>query len=52
MGRDFITTRLDNDVVYAVDGMRDRVRCGRGQDTVYVDELDHAARSCENVVLS
>lgn len=47
--RDRVTGGRGNDVIDVRGGGRDRVRCGPGDDTVYVDRRDRVARDCENV---
>jgi Tol biopolymer transport system component len=49
-GRDRIFGGLGNDVILAVDGQRDRIRCGVGVDRVVADRVDRVDRaSCERV---
>ena len=38
-----------NDKILAADGLADRVNCGTGTDTAYVDGLDRVNEDCENV---
>jgi hypothetical protein len=45
-GNDRVSTGRGNDLVYAKDGRRDRVNCGRGLDKAALDAFDRA-RSCE-----
>jgi arylsulfatase A-like enzyme len=47
-GRDWIYARRGNDVVFARDGLRDHIDCGRGRDRVEADAVDVVA-SCEVV---
>jgi hypothetical protein len=39
-----------NDLIRVNSGGRDRVSCGRGQDTVYADRRDRVAHDCERVI--
>jgi Ca2+-binding RTX toxin-like protein len=48
-GRDRIFGGPGKDVVLAVDGQRDRIRCGRGFDRVVADRIDRVGRDCERV---
>ncbi len=49
-GRDRIFGGLGNDLILAVDGQRDRIRCGVGFDRVVADRIDRVDRaSCERV---
>jgi Tol biopolymer transport system component len=45
---DIINGYGGNDTIYARDGLRDRVDCGPGTDTAYVDAIDFVAH-CERV---
>ena len=38
-----------NDTVKVKDGVRDRVTCGGGRDTVVADKKDKVAKDCEVV---
>jgi hypothetical protein len=38
----------DNDTIVAANGKRDRVACGGGRDTAYVNSLDRVT-NCERV---
>jgi hypothetical protein len=40
---------LDGCCIGTVDGERDRITCGAGNDTAIVDGHDHVARDCELV---
>jgi Ca2+-binding RTX toxin-like protein len=48
----YIQCRLPqgNDTIEARDGEADQIDCGVGNDTAYVDAVDTASTSCENVV--
>jgi hypothetical protein len=49
-GRDRIFGGVGNDLILAVDGQRDRIRCGVGVDRVVADRIDRVDRaSCERV---
>jgi len=41
-----------NDTISAADGRADRVNCGTGTDTAYVDRRDRVNEDCENVFVS
>ena len=47
-GRDAFDGGAGNDSIYAVDGVAERVRCGRGRDVVRADARDRAF-GCERV---
>jgi hypothetical protein len=47
-GRDFIMAGWGNDTVDALDGQRDWIRCGPGEDDYMADAIDRVAPSCEN----
>jgi Ca2+-binding RTX toxin-like protein len=49
-GHDRIRGNAGNDTIYAVDGSRDWIGCGPGEDTVFADDIDRVARNCENIV--
>ena len=49
-GPDIIDAGLGDDTVDVVDGRRDLVRCGQGNDSVTADPQDRVGRSCEIVV--
>jgi Ca2+-binding RTX toxin-like protein len=49
-GHDTILGGPGNDVIRAQDGVRDRIDCGKGTDTVYADRVDVVARNCEKVI--
>ncbi len=51
-GKDKVVGGGGNDRIVSVDGSRDVVRCGRGDDRAIVDSHDQVAKSCERVVLS
>ena len=38
------------DRIHAVDGWRERIRCGPGRDVVRADQKDRVSRSCETVL--
>jgi subtilisin-like proprotein convertase family protein len=48
-GRDDLRGGAGNDIVNARRGGNDRVRCGRGRDTVLANRRDRVARDCEMV---
>jgi Ca2+-binding RTX toxin-like protein len=48
-GIDVVKAGRGNDTILAVDGARDYIWCGLGQDTVTADEVDFVARNCEDV---
>jgi RTX calcium-binding nonapeptide repeat (4 copies) len=48
-GYDCLLGNAGNDRIYAADGRRDVVRCGRGHDFAIVDGADRI-RSCERVI--
>jgi Ca2+-binding RTX toxin-like protein len=48
-GRDQVTGGEGDDRIYAKDGSRDTIRCGRGEDVVYADWRDSVARDCERI---
>ena len=52
-GRDRIAAEGGGDTVYAVDGRRDRITCGKNaydrRDRVYADRIDVVAADCEIV---
>jgi Ca2+-binding RTX toxin-like protein len=45
-GSDLISGGNGNDTIRAKDRRRDRVKCGAGRDTAYVDRIDKVA-GCE-----
>jgi Tol biopolymer transport system component len=48
-GRDLLRGGSGDDVLGAVDGYRDRVSCGPGEDVARLDSLDRVASDCEEV---
>jgi RTX calcium-binding nonapeptide repeat (4 copies) len=47
-GKDTVRGSRDQDIIRAVDGFKDRIFCGRGEDEVFFDEgLDIVADNCE-----
>ena len=48
-GRDSVLAGGGNDVINVRRGFVDKVRCGRGRDTVRAGRRDHVARDCERV---
>ena len=48
-GKDYVTAGAGPDVIYARDGYRDVISCGRGRDRVIADRKDKVSRSCERV---
>ena len=52
-GRDIVEGESGNDRILARDNARDRIRCGRGRDSVQADRVDKIARRgaqrCERV---
>lgn len=48
-GKDMVMAGSGNDQVYSVDGRKDSINCGRGQDdiAVYDKNLDKVSRNCE-----
>jgi hypothetical protein len=48
-GEDDLFGGPGNDKILAADGQEDRVNCGTGTDTAYVDGLDRVNEDCENV---
>jgi hypothetical protein len=48
-GRDVVLGSFGDDNVFAYDGARDTIDCGRGEDTVAGDRFDVIARNCEHV---
>jgi Ca2+-binding RTX toxin-like protein len=51
-GRDTLLGGAGRDVVEAVDGERDYLDCGSGNDAARVDPYDRVARNCEVVAWS
>lgn len=49
-GRDLIEAGRGGDRIIANDGMRDRISCGPGFDSVKADMRDRIARDCERVL--
>ncbi len=47
-GRDCVRGGSGNDRVFARDGARDRIKCGRGRDVVFADRRDRV-KGCERV---
>jgi Ca2+-binding RTX toxin-like protein len=50
LGRDLIMAGRGGDRIIANDGMRDRIICGPGFDSVKADRRDRVARDCERVL--
>ena len=48
-GRDVLSGGSGSDFIGTVDGFRDRVACGTGNDTAIVDTNDRVAGDCELV---
>ncbi|HEY7147896.1 MAG TPA: hypothetical protein VH420_00475 [Gaiellaceae bacterium] len=48
-GKDLTVGGPGRDTIFARDGFRDRITCGRGRDVVFADRLDRVARDCERV---
>jgi hypothetical protein len=48
-GKDYVTAGAGPDVIYARDGYRDLITCGRGRDLVIADRFDRVSRSCERI---
>ena len=48
-GKDYVTAGAGPDVIYARDGYRDLISCGRGRDRVIADRKDRVSRSCERL---
>jgi Ca2+-binding RTX toxin-like protein len=48
-GHDILEGGRGRDRIFARDGMRDRINCGSGVDTVRADRADVVARNCEHV---
>jgi Ca2+-binding RTX toxin-like protein len=48
-GRDVLNGGRGRDRILARDGVRDRINCGAGIDTVRADRADKVARNCEHV---
>jgi Ca2+-binding RTX toxin-like protein len=51
-GRDIIRGGTGDDTINAVDGERDIIDCGLGQDNVRADAMDVVDRNCERVTLT
>ena len=51
-GEDDLFGGPGNDKILAADGRVDRVNCGLGTDTAYVDRLDRVNDDCENVFVT
>lgn len=47
-GRDLLSGGPGNDRILAIDGERDRIRCGRGKDVVRADRKDKLGPSCRD----
>lgn len=47
-GRDVLRGGRGHDVIFAQDGVRDRVSCGKGRDRVRADRIDRV-RGCEKI---
>jgi hypothetical protein len=47
-GRDCVRAAKGNDRIFARDGVRDRIKCGRGRDVVFADRRDRV-KGCERV---
>lgn len=50
LGNDLIKAGKGGDRIIANDGMRDRIHCGPGFDSVKADKRDRIARDCERVL--
>jgi Ca2+-binding RTX toxin-like protein len=48
-GADSVSGRDGNDSIRVRDGVRDKVRCGDGRDSVSADRRDSVASDCERV---
>jgi len=48
-GRDVLNGGRGRDRIFARDGVRDRINCGAGVDTVRADRADVVASNCEHV---
>jgi Ca2+-binding RTX toxin-like protein len=48
-GHDLLRGGRGRDLIRARDGVRDRINCGAGVDTVRADRADVVARNCEHV---
>jgi hypothetical protein len=48
-GRDRVAAGAGPDVIYARDGYRDVISCGRGRDLVIADRKDKVSGDCERV---
>ena len=46
-GKDIFYGEDGNDVIFATDGQRDELYCGKGKDDYYADKIDSVASSCE-----
>jgi RTX calcium-binding nonapeptide repeat (4 copies) len=51
-GQDDLFGGPGDDTILAADGQEDRVNCGVGTDTAYVDGLDRVNDDCENVFVA
>ena len=51
-GQDDLFGGPGDDTILAADGQEDRVNCGVGTDTAYVDGLDRVNEDCENVFVA
>ena len=51
-GIDTLEGETGDDTLLAVDGLADRVRCGAGSDTAFVDLQDVVSDTCERVVVT
>jgi Ca2+-binding RTX toxin-like protein len=48
-GSDALNAGPGNDVVYAYDGVKDTVKCGKGADKVFGEDRDDIHRDCETL---
>ena len=51
-GKDRLRGGTGGDRIWAVDGVKDRISCGRGDDTVKIDPSDRVSRNCESVTVA
>jgi Ca2+-binding RTX toxin-like protein len=47
LGKDVLYGWCGSDLLFALDGQRDELYCGEGEDEYYADKIDYVASSCE-----
>jgi Ca2+-binding RTX toxin-like protein len=50
-GRDFVSGGSGNDFVYAVDGQRDEIDCGAGDNDVAIVDREDIVENCEEEIV-